>query len=420
MLSEEILAASYRKYAERSDFQIDEIYGLIASLIIEETPLQTNLVNLLPHYHVSSLLRYEPHILDLPVYLPVLDTFVHSWIVASHGTGKTTLLENLIHYRLQKPCCVVVMDSQGKHELLGRIAFPSVTLDTSTPLNMFARVRRPKDAREAEILETNQTDLITYVFSTTLGDGGDFTPKQRTLFTYLVQLVMALEGTVDDMLKLLLPKGLEAYRSVIPKLSPPAQLFFTTQFDDPKQYAESKQQIHWRLDSIMNRPAFARMFTQKKTVDIYSLLQKPGLTLVDTDIALLGKQGTELFGRFIIAQLLLASQQRLNTTYRLPTYVFIDEASDYIKNDENISDIIDKSRKAKLDFTFAHQREGQIENPRVRDALRHCGTIITRGGDHQFVYNSQYVFASPPVKRDIPKELKLLTYEPVRQLTYRE
>jgi len=156
---------------------------------------------------------------------------------------------------------VLIMDSQGKNELLGRIdeTFPCMTIDTSTPLNIFAAPRRPKDAREAEILYTNQIDLITYVFSTTLGDGGGFTPKQRTLFTYLVQFVMMAEGTVADMLKLLLPKGIEPYRSVIPRLSPPAQLFFTTQFDDPKQYVDTKKEIHWRLDAILS--------TEKKMPD---------------------------------------------------------------------------------------------------------------------------------------------------------
>jgi hypothetical protein len=320
---------------------------------------------------------------DYPLYTNLASKrrFQHTWVTGESGSGKTTLLENLIFQDLEevtkKQATVLVMDSQGKHELLGRIerAYPCTTIDTTTPMNIFARPRTPQNARDAEIMYTAQIDLITYVFSATLGEGGTFTPKQNTLWTFLVQLVMEAEGTVADMLKLLQPKGLDHYRQIIPRLQPPARLFFTNSFDDPKQYTDTKKELQWRLDSLLQRPSFARMFTQKRALDFYSLLQEPRCILVDTDKALLGPQGTEIFGRFIIATLLSVSQQRGNVAaqYRLPTYCYIDECHDYIATDPNISTIIDQARKMKMAFTFAHQRESNIKDPDVLDALHHCG-----------------------------------------------
>ncbi len=347
--------------------------------------------------------------LTLPYYISKERRFEHAWVCARHGSGKTTLLENMIFHDLQevseKRATVLVMDSQGKHELLGRIerSFPCTVIDTSTPMNIFARPRRATSAREAEIMYTSQIDLITYVFSATLGDGGNFTPKQRTLWTYLVQLVLEAQGTVADILKLLLPKGLDGYRSVIDKLPPPARVFFSTQFDDPKQYTDTKKELHWRLDSILQRPSFARMFTQKKALDLYGLLQTPQCILVDTDKALLGQDGTEIFGRFIIAMLLSASQQRGNVhaAARLPTYVYIDECQDYISTDKNIATIIDQARKMKIALTLAHQREAQIREPMVLDALRHCGIRLTSPEKHLFELHDKepVIVKSPPVER---------------------
>jgi hypothetical protein len=155
------------------------------------------------------------------------------------------------------------------------------------------------------------------------------------------------------------------------------------------------------------------MFTQRRALDFYSLLQTPQCILVDTDKALLGQGGTEIFGRFIIAMLLSASQQRGNipSHARLPTYVFMDEAHDYISTDHNIAHIIDQARKMKMAFTFAHQRESQIKEPNVLDALRHCGIILSSQPPKGVFVPGPYIFycggeavVSPPVERaPLPK-----------------
>lgn len=58
---------------------------------------------------------------------------------------------------------------------------------------------------------------------------------------------------------------------------------------------------------------------------------------------------------------------------RLPTFVYIDECHDYIANEEKIAELIDKARKQRVSFTFAHQRLSNIKSPNVLDALSNVG-----------------------------------------------
>jgi hypothetical protein len=394
------------------------------------TPLHTTLVNLYPVFEIDysslpikwpegaeivthGLNKHYPRLLSLPLTVPIPETprFEGTFMVARSGSGKTTLIENMVAHDIakvvEKKASLLVMDGQGKNELLGRLAdtYPHVLLDTTTPLNIFAMPRMPNSPREAEILRTNASSLVTDVFSVRLG-GMPFTPKQKVPFNFCVQLIMEAGGTIADMYKLLLPKGLEHYRQHLPKLSPPARLFFETQFDDPKQYIDTKKEIIIRLDGVMSVPAFARMFTSKKSLDLHSLLQKPGLVLVDTDTALLGRDGTAIFGRFIINMLVLSGIQRLElpAQQRLDSYVYVDEAADYIGDDPNIEYIVDKFRKARIATFWAVQREKNIVNPAVLDALQHCAVQIRQSEKKfHFTYqeerNAPVVVTSPPVSR---------------------
>jgi len=359
--------------------------------------------------HLSYVMRFEEIFkLPTPYLLDREKRFSHTWICADSGAGKTTLLENLIEPDVEDVKAgkgsVVVIDSQGRNELIGRIEKWRVLddvsykiIDTTTPMNPFVMGQgRAHTEREREMLQNNAIATISYVFSSTLGDGGNFTAKQRTLFDYCVQLLLMFDSSIVDMLALMQPKGLDRYRQHIARLPPAAQFFFHNEFDRPKAYTDTKTEISWRLAGILKNPAFARMFTTSHSIDFYTELAKPQLLLVDTDKAMLGTEGSEIFGRFVIAQLLSAAQQRANDRHRLPVYVYIDEAQDYIANDENIATIVDQARKMKVGVSFSHQRESQIKNANVLDALKHCAI--------QFLPTRQYYF-NLTVKGALPIEI---------------
>ena len=363
--------------------------------------------------------NYEPYrladqkIFDLPTPYPLKyeTRFSHTWICAGHGSGKTTLLEDLIEPDLYDvkagKCAVVVIDSEGQKELLGRIQkwkildeIPYKLIDSTTPMNPFVvGKRRFINDIEKETFTTNATEMVHFIFSASNGESGNFTAIQSGLFNRCVELLLALPGaTIQDLLYLLEKKGgLDRYMQILPYLSDDTQYFFNNIFNSGI-YSDTKGQIITRITGVTNIPAIKRMLMAPSAIDFYQELSKPQLLLVDTDKVRHHNRGTEIFGRYIISQLDFASKQRAleERESRFPVFAYIDECHDYIANDPTIEHIIDHSRKMKMGFTFAHQRESHIKSAGVLDALRHCNIKFKVGlKDYHF---EMWIKGLPPIQ----------------------
>ena len=103
------------------------------------------------------------------------------------------------------------------------------------------------------------------------------------------------------------------------------------------------------------------------------------LILINTSKSLLKEQGTEIFGRFFIAFLAQAAQERatLHANDRLPVMVYIDEAQDYF--DANIGVILSQARKYRVGMVMAHQYLGQLSNG-LQEAFEANTSIKLAGG----------------------------------------
>lgn len=94
---------------------------------------------------------------------------------------------------------------------------------------------------------------------------------------------------------------------------------------------------------------------------------------------MLKEQGTEIFGRFFIAMIAQAAQERatLPEHKRTPTIVYVDEAQDYF--DRNIGLILAQARKYNVGMVLAHQYLGQLE-PKLQEAFSANTAIKFAGG----------------------------------------
>lgn len=333
---------------------------------------------------------------SVPFTIPDKTRFEHGWILAPQGTGKTQLIQFLVSCDLEKvardEASIVVMDSQGDlidqisslkefapdGPLHDKLVLIEPDIDYPLALNIFDMGKDRLDsysARDREQLSNNTIDLLTYVFDALLGEGGMMTTKQSTLYRYIIRLLMEMPGatlaTFADVLKIKKPEELEPYLEHIKKLHAPARDFFETQFCD-RQFNDTKAQVAWRLANMLENTVFERMFSfPKSKLDLFTELNSAKIILINTDRALLGEERTAVFGRFFIAMLLSAAQERatLQRSNRLPVFCYIDEAHDYISNDTKITRILDQARKMNISMMLAHQRTKQIAAPNVLDAL---------------------------------------------------
>ena len=332
--------------------------------------------------------------------IPTAARFEHHHIVAGSGHGKTQTLQYMIGEDLAAVAAgnrsIVVFDSQG--DLIRNIASLAefapggvlhgriVLIDPSdveypVSLNLFdvgiGRLNRYSPL-ERERLTNSILELYDFVLGSLLA--AEMTQKQSVVFRYVTRLMLHIpNATIHTLRALMEPNGAKVFADDIAKLSGIARDFFATEFTS-REFEQTKKQVVRRLWGILENQTFERMFSHPRSkLDLFSEMNAGKVILINTAKDLLKEQGSEIFGRFFIAMIAQAAQERatLPEAERMPTFVYIDEAADYF--DQNIGVILAQARKYHVGMVLAHQYLGQLE-PRLQDAFAANTSIKFAGG----------------------------------------
>lgn len=345
--------------------------------------------------YLSGTYLHQLFSLKTPFAIPEDRRFEHMHIVAGSGHGKTQTLQYFIAEDLEavarREKSVVVIDSQGDliNTLLKARHLPPEQIvlidpeDIAWPvsLNLFA-VGQDRLAGYNDLERERLTNSIIELYDFVLGSllSAAMTSKQSVVFRYITRLMFHIpDATIHTLRALLEPGGTTAYAPHIAKLNGTARRFFETEFDS-KEFAATKTQVLRRLYGVLENQTFERMFSHPiSKFDMFTELGAGKLILVNTAKSLLKEQGTEIFGRFFIALIAQAAQERatLPAQQRLPAMVYIDEAHDYF--DRNIGIILSQARKYRVGMTMAHQYLGQLSSG-LQEAFEANTSIKLAGG----------------------------------------
>jgi hypothetical protein len=339
---------------------------------------------------------------DYPVNiaLPMQTRFEHMHIVAGSGHGKTQTLQHLILEDLDAvsrgEASIVVIDSQTDlintiagldvfapgGPLDGRLVHIDPTdIEWPVALNLFDVGMDRLDAYsqlDRERLTNSILELYDFVLGSLLDAG--MTQKQTVIFRYITRLLLHIpDATIHTLRELLEDGGYEKYRSNIAGLQGSAKAFFENEFNG-REFVATKRQVLRRLYGILENQTFERMFSHPKSkLDLFKEMNAGKVILINTAKDLLKENGTEIFGRFFIAMIAQAAQERavLNADERLPTFVYVDEANDYF--DRNIGIILSQARKYNIGMVLAHQFLGQLDS-KLHEAIAANTSIKFAGG----------------------------------------
>ncbi|MEO1542614.1 MAG: hypothetical protein AAFR75_01120 [Pseudomonadota bacterium] len=302
---------------------------------------------------------------DVSEAVSLSDRMYHTYLLGSSGSGKTNLIENIIAHDLQsnEDCCVVVIDSQTQlTDKLARLDVPDTTYITpkfELALNLFDVGYDEMKGRgiEGETLINKTVGLLSFVLEGMMG--AEFTNPQKTIFQYVIQLVISIPGgNVNTFMDVLAEGGHERYADAIADLDENLQRFFTVDYPSP-EYKRTREAIRRRMDSLLLNPTFRRLFSATENkIDMLEELDQKKLIVIDTNKPMLDDAASAFFGRLFIAMILRASHQRFKTGQKpRPVYLIVDEAHEYF--DKSVSDMLEQARKANIGLVVAHQSISQ-------------------------------------------------------------
>ncbi|MEJ8560033.1 hypothetical protein QTO30_01410 [Yoonia sp. GPGPB17] len=305
---------------------------------------------------------------DVAEMVGLQDRMYHTYLLGSSGSGKTNLIENIIAHDLlaDEDACIVVIDSQTQLiEKLARLDIPQtayITPKFNLALNLFDVGYEEMKGKgiAGETLINKTVGLLSFVLEGMMG--AEFTNPQKTIFQYVIQLVISIPGgNIFTFMDILAEGGHERYAEDIQKLDENLQRFFAVDFPS-KDYGRTKEAIRRRLDSLLLNPTFRRLFAATENrINMFEELKNQKLILIDTNKPMLDDAASAFFGRLFIAQILRASHMRFGAGQNhRPVYLIVDEAHEYF--DRSVSDMLEQARKANIGLILAHQSLSQARS----------------------------------------------------------
>jgi hypothetical protein len=320
----------------------------------------------------------------VPFSLPEEKRYAGHYIIAPSGQGKTTLQHTMLSVDLKTSASVIVMDSKG--DLLTPIKTLALVKDRLLiiePDPEFPLALNPLDIPKANV--NHLVSLLEYVFSALLE--AKMTALQMTLFrTVLPAIVKTIANPTLQTFIDIVTTGVGKYQRQFATLPEHERAFFydTTTGFLSKTYTDTRNQLIWRLQFLMTNPIIKQMFSAPKTkLDIGREMDAGKVILINNSKRSLGDEGAEFFGRFFIALVLAAAEQRSGRrqSEKRPCFFYIDECHNVIKRDEKIPTILDECRSQKIGMVLAHQRTDQILSENVLSALANCAIRMANSDD---------------------------------------
>lgn len=309
------------------------------------------------------------------------DRFQHLYVIGQTGTGKTTLLENLIWQDLKSGRGLAFLDPHGDSvEALVR-RFPAerksslIYLDVpdeKTGLGFNPLEAVPLESRA--LAASGIVEAFRNVWGTTWG------PRlEHILRNALLTLLDQPEATLADLPRLF--TDMPYLRVAVGRVTHPAtREFWTKEFAayPPRYRIEAIAPVQNKLGAFLSQPPLYRLLTRPRAgYSLRDVMDRGGAFLVNLAKGRIGGDGASLLGSLIVSHLSLMGLSRTDTPEesRVPFFVYLDEFHSFTTL--SLAGMLSELRKYRVGLTLSHQYMAQLE-PEVKDAvLGNAGTIIT-------------------------------------------
>ncbi|MBI5456789.1 TraM recognition domain-containing protein [Candidatus Kaiserbacteria bacterium] len=315
------------------------------------------------------------------------DRLRHCYVIGQTGTGKTSLLKNMILQDMKNGDGVAYIDPHGTdiEDILASVPpermkdviyFDPAYTPRPMGLNMLEYDRSKPE------MKTFVVDEVYGIFRKLYADVPEaFGPMFEQYYRNAVQLVVEDPDSGSTFLEIPRIFADPAFRNLkLARCPNPVIIQFwrgiaekaggDPSLENVAPYITSKFDVFLANDIM--RPIVAQ---EKSAFDFREILDGKKIFLANLSKGRLGDRNTSLLGLVLVSKFLQAAFSRVDMrTADLPTfYLYIDEFQNFAT--PSIGTILSEARKYKLSLTIAHQFIAQLEE-KIRDAV--IGNVGTK------------------------------------------
>jgi hypothetical protein len=310
---------------------------------------------------------------ERPIALSATDGLRHLHVLGPTGTGKSTLLLNLITQDVAAGRAVVVIEPKGDliHEVLERI--PPSRLDDVVLLDP-AEIEQPiglnplaGNGRPPELVADELLAMFRNMYASSWG------PRTNDILGASLLTLARTPGMTLCALPVLLIDAAFRHR-IVSALDDPVGLepFWVAyeHWSEAERLAAIAPSMN-RIRPFLMRPQLRAMLGQSQPrFDLAQVFVERKVLLVNLAKGAIGGEAAALLGSLLLGQLWAAALRRatLPPDRRHPAFVYVDEVQDYLRLPTDVGDALVQARGLGVGFVLAHQHLSQLD-PAVRSAV---------------------------------------------------
>ncbi len=308
----------------------------------------------------------------------------HMYVVGKTGTGKTTLLHNMMVQDIANGEGVCVVDPHGEfvESLIKKIPeervndvvyFNPADLEYSVGFN----VLELPDPKYKHLVASGLMGIFTKIWS------GVWSARMEYILNNCILALLDTPGsTLLGITRILVDK--EYREKIVANIEDPVvRSFWVNEYEewDNKFKNDAIAPIQNKVGQFLSTPLIRNVVGQtKSTIDIPDIMNSGKIFLVNVSKGRIGEDNAALLGSMFITKIQLAAMERVRIPEeeRVDFFLYVDEFQNFAT--DSFANILSEARKYRLDMIMAHQYIGQLVtdvSTKVRDAVfGNVGTMI--------------------------------------------
>lgn len=295
----------------------------------------------------------------VPVSLSTEQRLRHIHVVGSTGTGKSTLLLNMILQDMEQGSGCAVFDPHGDLidrvlELVPEERMEDLVLfdpaDTDYPVGF--NILEARSEMEKNVLSSDLVALFRR-FSTSWGD--QMTAVLGNAVSAFLESPKG--GNLLELRRFLIEKE---YREEYLKSVVDAEIVYFWQKQFPVLRGMALSSILTRLDIFLRPKIIRHIVGRRNGLDCNEIINTKKVFLVKLAQGLIGEENAHLLGSLLVSKLHQATmgRQAKESSARDPFYIYIDEFQHFVT--PSMASVLESGRKFGVGLTVSHQQLKQL------------------------------------------------------------